>query len=664
MAEDLRRYLADEPIRARRVGLVERGWKWVRRHPAAAGSVTAILLVIAVAAMVGWDAKGQLEAGALRKRLLEATTPEVPGIVRDMAPYRRWLDGPLREVYAEAEANHDSRRQLHASLALLPVDEGQVDYLHGRLLQQAGPEEVVVLREALRPYRGRLEEELWAILEDRTKEPVEHLRAAGTLAAYVEEDRRWEKVRDQVTWALAAQDGLVIGRWAETLRPIGGHLLPALARVLVEERHLPYDRRTLTGLFAGYAEGRTDAWVHLENVLREKVPPMVQLQEVLFRRQANAAVALAAGGRWDKVLPLLRNGPDPTLRSYLIARLGPGGVEAKALMGQFEREGEVTVRRALLLALGDFDASRLLPGQREALVPDLVARYRDDPDPGVHGAVGWLLGQWGQGEKLRAVDRRLASGKVEGGRQWYVNGQGQTMVVLPPEDQLRRPTAGWRALGKPVDHSFALAAREVTLKEFRRFRPKEGSAGSFGPTDDCPVSGLTWYDAVAYCNWLSAQEGIPKDQWCYLPNDKGQYAEGNKVPPDFLRRTGYRLPTGEEWEYACQAGSRTQWSMGWAQDLLPRYAWFALNSLGRMHPVGSLRPNDWGLFDMHGNGFEWCQSRFDRQEDKDVIKNAGRLFLGGAFHLTAEQVGSHAAVAPASDLRGPGQGCRPARTVR
>jgi formylglycine-generating enzyme required for sulfatase activity len=567
---------------------------------------------------VGWEGYGRLEARALRQRLLEANTRDVPAIVRDMAPYRRWLDAPLHQVYAEAEASHDARTQLHASLALLPVDDGQVDYLHGRLLQ-AGPEEVVVLREALRPYRGRLEEEMWAIVEDRTKAPVDHLRAAGTLAAYAEEDGRWDKVRDHLTLALVAQDGLVIGRWAEALAPIRGHLLPPLAKVLLEERHTPGERRTLTGLFAGYTEGREDGWPLLEKVLGEKLGPAepVEARVALARRQANAAVALAANGRWDKVLPLLQNGPDPTVRTYLIERLGPGGVDAAALTGLLEKESAVSVRRALLLALGDFDVGRLLPGQREALIPGLVARYRDDADAGVHAAAGWLVGQWGQAEKVREVDRSL-KGKSAGERRWYVNGQGQTMVVLPPGEFL---------MGEPnpqkrrIDHSLALAAREVTVAEFRRFRAKHEVFQPFAPTEDCPVNQVSWYDAAAYCNWLSEQEGLAKEQWCYLPNAKGEYAEGMKVPADCLRRTGYRLPTEEEWEYACRAGSSTGWSMGDAEDQLPRYAWFFNNSANRSHSVASLRPSDWGLFDLHGNAWEWCQGRFDGKEDKEDIKD-------------------------------------------
>src|SRR5262249_18314379 len=129
----------------------------------------------------------------------------------------------------------------------------------------------------------------------------------------------------------------------------------------------------------------------------------------------------------------------------------------------------------------------------------------------------------------------------------------------------------------------------------------------------------------------------------YLPNDKGDYGEGTKVPADVLNRTGYRLATAEEWEYACRAGSATAWSMGDAEELLPRYAWCARNAADKTYPVGLLRPNDWGLFDLHGNVSEWCQNDLSDKDDNNrkehMIRNTdARWVRGGAF-------GFHAAVA-------------------
>jgi formylglycine-generating enzyme required for sulfatase activity len=74
--------------------------------------------------------------------------------------------------------------------------------------------------------------------------------------------------------------------------------------------------------------------------------------------------------------------------------------------------------------------------------------------------------------------------------------------------------------------------------------------------------------------------------------------------------TGYRLPTEAEMEFACRAEAGTKWCCGQAQELLRKYGWYASNSEDRSWPAGSLRPNDFGLFDVHGNVCNWCQYRY------------------------------------------------------
>jgi formylglycine-generating enzyme required for sulfatase activity len=125
--------------------------------------------------------------------------------------------------------------------------------------------------------------------------------------------------------------------------------------------------------------------------------------------------------------------------------------------------------------------------------------------------------------------------------------------------------------------------------------------------------GFIWYMAASYCNWLSEQEGLPKAQWCYLPNGNGAYAEGMTIPSDVLLRTGYRMLTEAEWEYACRAGTVTSYYFGQSVDLLGKYARYQANSKDHAWPCGSLLPNDLGLFDMLGNQLEWVQDRLGNE---------------------------------------------------
>jgi formylglycine-generating enzyme required for sulfatase activity len=183
----------------------------------------------------------------------------------------------------------------------------------------------------------------------------------------------------------------------------------------------------------------------------------------------------------------------------------------------------------------------------------------------------------------------------------------------------------------------------VSLGDFVRFRPAHPVNRVYSATDDSPANQLSWYDAVAYCNWLSEQEGIPSSQWCYLPDGAGEYGPGMAIPPDHLQRTGYRLPTQAEWEYACRAGSTTARFFGESDELLEHYAWCTRNSEDRrLSPSATFKPNDLGLFDVYGNVLEWCTEQADgvpdgdgpiddRVETEAVVDEIERAARGGSF---------------------------------
>jgi formylglycine-generating enzyme required for sulfatase activity len=224
-----------------------------------------------------------------------------------------------------------------------------------------------------------------------------------------------------------------------------------------------------------------------------------------------------------------------------------------------------------------------------------------------------------------------------------------------------------------IRQSIAIAAKEVTVAQFRRFRPNHIYSAQFAPTTDHPVTAVRWYEAAAYCNWLSKQEGIPEDQWCYQPNSKGEYAKGMKRKGNYLELAGYRLPSEAEWEYACRAGAKTSRCYGETAELLGKYAWYQRNSESReLSPVGSLKPNDFGLFDLHGNALEWCQDRIalyspgepEREDTETLQDTMPRVLRGGSFFYQAMVVRS-----AYRDRNLPGThlndaGFRPVRTFR
>lgn len=163
-----------------------------------------------------------------------------------------------------------------------------------------------------------------------------------------------------------------------------------------------------------------------------------------------------------------------------------------------------------------------------------------------------------------------------------------------------------------IDYDFELGKYPVTIAEYMYFaknneehlptwkQEKLDNYEQMNLTDNAPIIGVSWHDAVAYCKWLNEQQKV------YV----------------------YRLPTEEEWEHACRAGTTTKWSFGDDEKELGKYAWYRENSydLGKEHEdygthvVGEKLPNQWGLYDMHGNVFEWCEDWYEKEEENKVLR--------------------------------------------
>ncbi len=407
---------------------------------------------------------------------------------------------------------------------------------------------------------------------------------------------------------------------------------------------------------------------------RAEVEAIEQERDRRAARAARAATALIRLGSAGEVWPLLEYSPDPRTRSALINAFSPYGVDASILIEELERlasGGELVPvqpgqarapngylfdpvtsrRRALIQALAQYPKEAQGQAEQSRLIAQLTNLYRNDPDAGVHSAAELALARWGHPDRVRFEPGRPPRAGEPIRRRWLVNAEGQTMVVFDGPVQLEMGSSPSDSDPQKEDvlhrrripHRFLIATREVTVAEFQKFAREaldvpHPANEKLSSDQNCPQTNMTFFDAVAYCNWMSKKEKLPQ---CYRPDGRGKFTVGMRVDATAVAAGGYRLPTEAEWEYACRAGTVTDRYYGHALDLLRHYAW-SLNTPGFCtHPCGSLLPNDAGLFDMLGNAGELChdvrarlpagpQIVDDTIADEN-ISNEFRSIRGGSF---------------------------------
>ena len=176
---------------------------------------------------------------------------------------------------------------------------------------------------------------------------------------------------------------------------------------------------------------------------------------------------------------------------------------------------------------------------------------------------------------------------------------------------------------------FYLGRYEVTQKEYQEIM---GTNPSSFKGDNLPVENVSWFDAVEYCNRLSRREGLAP-----------AYTISGTTVTWNRNANGYRLPTEAEWEYACRAGTTTPYNTG--NTITTSQANFSWSAQGTT-PVGTYSPNAWGLYDMHGNVWEWCYDRYGSYSTSDLSNPLGassgsdRVIRGGSWSPSAQYLRS------------------------
>jgi formylglycine-generating enzyme required for sulfatase activity len=200
-------------------------------------------------------------------------------------------------------------------------------------------------------------------------------------------------------------------------------------------------------------------------------------------------------------------------------------------------------------------------------------------------------------------------------------------------------------------HFVEMGETEVTQELFQAVMGWDESYFKDNPRN--PVEDVTWYDCISFCNNLSNLLGLEE---CYKISSverRLKHIKKAKITWD-KTKNGFRLPTENEWQFFAKAGTDNRWSGTNEASDLGQYAWYNGNSEDKTHPVGEKLPNEWGLYDMTGNVWEWCWDLYDPENTKtpflhDLNKDQERVVRGGSFktpffnaytHLSFSSVGT------------------------
>lgn len=572
----------------------------------------------------------------IRDRLAKSSE-RIARLVPQLWPVFRGPSGDSNAVSSTSQ-----RARLKAGMALASWDQqgewadADIHFLAERLTAE-NPIHQSVLLSALQPLATKLTPDLEARFRDLGLRETERSAAASALAEFVKSDA------------------------------------PRIARLLAEADPAQFE------ILFPLAESQRDAVLPIfqDIVAREPNSTLSEFERVaLGKQRAGAAVALVRLKDSRHAFDALRVRDDPEAMTQFAHSQSTRGVTTSELLDALEQAEAsatgplYTIRLGLLIALGEFQLTDIPADRRKKVLTLLEDWYRHDPQSGIHSAVGWLLRSWNQTEVVTQVDQTPLAYDPTGRRDWYVDvvrgtADGQpfvdcfTFVVFQPgEFDMGSPVSEKERSQDEAPHHvrltrpIAFCDREITLAQWQHFNAHAPTgitvAAEQSPTSAHPMNSASWYGALKYCRWLTQAAGRPEADQCYADPatiERAPGAASNTDPdnwPTDLQRTGYRLPTEAEWEYASRAGMRSLYGFGSDKALMVKYATYLDVSANKTRIGAGLRPNCRGLFDMHGNILEWCHDWYgpydltaSHVDPTGMNKSATRVLRGGSWSSAA-----------------------------
>lgn len=317
---------------------------------------------------------------------------------------------------------------------------------------------------------------------------------------------------------------------------------------------------------------------------------------------------------------------------------GPGKVaisdEGIAIRGKWETLEKDEQAGTLRIKVTDFDL-----GDQEQLFTFAADRksltmscrfLSEGPNAKFHFAQKWVYeGSAADPEPRRPAeayipfDAKQARAHQEAwGKYWGVPAETTNCIGMKlafiPAGRYKPPAPGKGELRNLRLQFFPyyIGVTEVTRRQFQAVMGETAASKGTDMESSLPMIDVAWQDAIAFCNKLSAKEGLEPAY-----SASGEWRGG----------VGYRVPDEQEWEFACRAGATTAYWFGDDPALLKDHAWYSQNSQNQLNPVGEKTANPFGLFDMYGNAAEWCEI----VTEESPFRSRSYLARGGQFRSDA-----------------------------